>query len=73
MRIVISKQVCDYVAGGLSAQAACEAAIRLLQERVDGLGGLIAVDALGRIGMAFNTTAMPYAHAVGQQPITSGR
>jgi beta-aspartyl-peptidase (threonine type) len=72
MKIVISKQVCDYVAGGLSAQAACEAAIRLLQERVDGLGGLIAVDALGRIGMAFNTT-MPYAHAVGQQPITSGR
>ncbi len=65
MKIVISKQVCDYVATGLPAQAACEAAIALLAERVGGEGGLIALDANGRVGAAFNTTAMPHAYVVG--------
>jgi beta-aspartyl-peptidase (threonine type) len=73
MKIVISKQVCDYVGTGLSAQTACEKAIRLLQARVNGLGGLIAVDAQGQIGFAFNTAAMPYAYARGEQKIVSGR
>jgi beta-aspartyl-peptidase (threonine type) len=73
MRIVISKQVCDFVAQGLSAQSACEAAIRLLEERTNGEGGLIAIDARGRIGFAYNTAAMPYAFAVGNDPITGGR
>lgn len=65
MKIVISKQVCDYVATGQPAQAACEAAIALLAERVGGEGGLIALDANGRVGVAFNTTAMPHAYVVG--------
>jgi L-asparaginase / beta-aspartyl-peptidase len=65
MKILISKQVCDYVATGLSAQTACEAAIRLLEERVGGEGGLIALDAQGRVGVAFNTVAMPFAYVPG--------
>lgn len=72
MRIVISKTVCDLVAGGLSAQSACDAAIRLLAERTQGHGGLIAVDARGRVGVAFNTEGMPYAYAAGRNPIISG-
>lgn len=71
MRIVISKQVCDFVAHGLSAQSACEAAIRLLEERTQGEGGLIAIDAHGRIGLAYNTTAMPHAYATATNPVTS--
>jgi L-asparaginase / beta-aspartyl-peptidase len=67
MKILISKQVCDYVATGLSAQAACEAAIRLLEERTGGEGGLIALDAAGRVGAAFNTAAMPHAYVVGEE------
>ena len=66
MKILISKQVCDYVATGLSAQAACEAAIKLLTERTGGEGGLIALDAAGRVGVAFNTAAMPHAYVVGE-------
>lgn len=73
MKVVISKQVCDFVAAGLSAASACEAAIRLLAERVDGQGGLIAVDRHGRIGFAFNTDAMPHAFAVDAGPIASGK
>ena len=64
MKIVISKQVSDFVASGLSAQKSCEAAIALLTERVNGSGGLIAIDVRGRIGAAFNTEAMPWAYAV---------
>ena len=65
MKMVLSKRVCDLVSDGLSAQAACEAAIRLLEERVGGECGLIAVDAQGNVGVARNTRAMPYAFVVG--------
>lgn len=73
MKVVISKQVCDYIAAGLTAQEACDAAIRLLEERVNGHGGLIAVDAAGRVGFAFNTRAMPHALATGKGLIVSGK
>ncbi|MEZ4516435.1 MAG: isoaspartyl peptidase/L-asparaginase [Chloroflexota bacterium] len=72
MRVVISKSVCDFVAAGLSAQAACETAIRLLGERTGGNGGLVAVDTRGRVGYAFNTNAMPYALAIDNEPIVEG-
>jgi len=72
MRIVISKQVCDFVGSGLSAQAACEAAIKLLAERTNGRGGLIAIDARGQVGMARNTNGMPYAYAISREPVVSG-
>ncbi len=72
MKVLISKQVSDFVKEGMSAQAACEAAIKLLEERVNGLGGLIAIDAQGRPGMAFNTTAMPHAWAIGGEEVQEG-
>ncbi len=73
MKLVISKQVCDYVGNGMSAQEACDAAIKLLTERVNGEGGLISVDAQGQVGIAFNTGAMPHAFAVGKGAVLSGR
>lgn len=73
MKILISKQVCDFVAAGLSVQAACETAVRLLAERTQGQGGLIAVDRLGQVGFAFNTTAMPYAYVMSEGEIVVGQ
>ena len=75
MKVVISKRVCDFVGDGLPAQAACEAAIQLLAARVQGTGGLIAVDAQGQVGVAFNTTAMPFAYVVGEdeEGVVDGR
>lgn len=72
MKVLISKQACDFVALGFSAQAACETAVRLLGERTDGEGGLISIDHLGRVGFAYNTTAMPYAYAVSTTAVVSG-
>jgi L-asparaginase / beta-aspartyl-peptidase len=69
MRIVISKRVCDFVATGLSAQAACEAAIRVLEERTGGEGGVISVDIRGQVGYAYNTRAMPLAYAINDEPV----
>ena len=72
MRVVISKRVCDFVGTGLSARSACEAAIRVLEERTGGVGGLIAVDARGQVGWAHNTAAMPYAYGVNDDAVVSG-
>jgi beta-aspartyl-peptidase (threonine type) len=73
MKVVISKQVCDFVAVGLSAQGACDAAINLLTERVNGKGGLITIDTKSQVGIAFNTSAMPHAYAIGNGAVISGR
>ena len=73
MKVVIGKRVCDFVEHGLSAQAACQAALEVLETRVSGKGGLIAVDRFGRAGWAFNTDAMPYAAALGAEAVVSGR
>jgi len=71
MRVVISKRVCDFVAAGLPAQQACEAAIQVLTDRVQGQGGVIAIDARGKIGAAYNTAAMPRAFATGIERVAS--
>jgi beta-aspartyl-peptidase (threonine type) len=65
MKVVLSKRVCDWVSDGRSVQEACAAAIRLLEERVGGECGLIAVDTQGNVGVARNTRAMPYAFVMG--------
>ncbi len=61
MKVVISKSVCDFMVQGYSTQEACDAAINLLNERVGGQGGLIAIDQNGAVGFAYNTMAMPYS------------
>jgi beta-aspartyl-peptidase (threonine type) len=63
MKLVLSTHVCDQVAAGLTAQAACDAAMRLLEARLRASGGLIAIDRAGRIGVSFNTPGMPWAYA----------
>jgi beta-aspartyl-peptidase (threonine type) len=62
MKVVISKTVCDFLARGMSAQKAADAAIAVLAERTAGAGGVIVLDRSGRVGIAHNT---PYiAHAI---------
>ncbi len=63
MKLVVSKHVCDQIAAGVTAQAACDAAMRLVEARLGASGGLIAIDRVGRVGVSFNTPAMPYAYA----------
>ncbi len=69
MKLVLAKSVADLALAGLPAQAACEAGIALLSARLAAPGGLIAIDAAGRLGMACNTEAMPVAWARGDEAV----
>lgn len=73
MKVVISRRVCEFAGAGLQAADACQAAIQLLAQRVQGQGGIIAIDAHGNVGHAYNTAAMPYAYARGDEQVQSGK
>jgi beta-aspartyl-peptidase (threonine type) len=72
IKLVISKRVCDDLAAGATPQAACDAAVRLVGDRLGASGGLIAIDRAGRTGVAFNTPAMPWACASPGGGLVSG-
>jgi L-asparaginase / beta-aspartyl-peptidase len=73
MKLVISKRVADRIGDGIDPQRACEEAIGRLERHFGGaIGGLIALDSKGRLGIAFNSAAMPYAHASGATDVVSG-
>ncbi len=61
MKVVLAKTACELSAQGQMAQASAEKAIGVLANRVQGLGGLILIDHLGQIGIAFNTPRMARA------------
>ena len=64
IRLLLARRALDYIARGYSAQAAANAAIRLLGKRVGGSGGLILLDGQGRVGYARNTPTMAHAYIV---------
>lgn len=61
MKVTLTRRVLEYLQGGLTAQAAADAAISDLADRVDGSGGIICLDAQGRIGLSHNTPHMARA------------
>lgn len=65
MAVVMSKSGLDRLSDGIDPDAACEGAVTMLKERVNGLGGLIMVDPKGLIGYAYNTPRMAYAYHEG--------
>jgi beta-aspartyl-peptidase (threonine type) len=66
MRTLATKSVCDLVAAGHAAQRAAAAAIRALPARAGESGGMIALDARGRVGVAMRGGAMPHAWCTGR-------
>ena len=61
MKIVMAKTASDFVAAGYEAQAAADAAVKLLSRRTGGAGGLIIIDRAGRFGASFSTPHMTWA------------
>jgi beta-aspartyl-peptidase (threonine type) len=59
--LVWSKAAADLAGSGLPAQEAAETALAQL-ERIGGRGGLVIVDAAGRIGAVWNTPHMAFAY-----------
>ncbi len=62
IRLMAARRVAEALEAGLDAQAAVTRVIALVGARVDGTGGLIAIDAAGRVGFARNTANMSYAY-----------
>jgi beta-aspartyl-peptidase (threonine type) len=65
MRVVLAKAAIDRLADpcvGADACAAARWAIQHLEDRLDGLGGIILLDRHGRVGHAHNTPRMAYAY-----------
>lgn len=60
IKLTIARYTCAEIERGMSAQAACDAAMALLARRMpEARGGLIAIDRAGHPGWACNTEAMP--------------
>jgi len=72
MKVVISKAACDFLAQGMTAQEAANAAIALLAERTTGHGGLIVLDCAGRVGIAHNAPHIAYATVAPGGEIVTG-
>jgi beta-aspartyl-peptidase (threonine type) len=62
IRLLLARRACEFLAHGMSAQAAADAAIRLLAERLGGDGGLILLDRQGQVGKAHNTPNLAYGY-----------
>jgi beta-aspartyl-peptidase (threonine type) len=61
MKLVLAKWAADRVAAGNLPQWAAQEAMNYLKQRLDGHGGIILLDAQGRIGIAHNTPRMAWA------------
>ena len=59
-RVTLARRVVDMLDEGLHPQDAAQRAIALLAERTGGQGGVIVLDASGRVGHAWNTPRMAY-------------
>ena len=61
MRVVMAKAAIDRL-DAYDAMAAAKWAVAHLKQKVNGLGGIILLDAQGCVGHAFNTPRMAYAY-----------
>jgi beta-aspartyl-peptidase (threonine type) len=60
MKLVLGKWATDRIASGSVPELAAREAIGYLNSRVNGLGGMILLDAQGRYGVAHNTPRMAW-------------
>jgi beta-aspartyl-peptidase (threonine type) len=67
MKLVLGKWTADRVAAGAPPQQAASEAITHLQRRLSGHGGIIVLDAQGRLGIAHNTPRMAWGFATAEQ------
>lgn len=67
-RVTMTRALVDRLRAGVPAEEAAWATVDELAERVSGTGGIICVDARGRIGIAHNTPRMTFGYATLERP-----
>lgn len=67
IRVTVARSAVELLRDGKDPTQAAQTAVHILHRRTSGEAGLILLDALGRIGYAYNTPAMSvaYRHAEG--------
>ncbi|KAK4534318.1 hypothetical protein CDCA_CDCA01G0343 [Cyanidium caldarium] len=61
MRVMLASRVCLLMQSGMNAQQAARSALRSMEERVGGRGGVIVIGKHGDLGAAFTTERMVWA------------
>ncbi len=69
LRVLLAKTACVFLSSGMWPQEAAQKAVRILEDRVAGRGGVILIDRHGRIGWSFNTPRMAYAYRQGKSDL----
>lgn len=72
IKVLLAKTATDLLGAGHAPEDAARMAIERLEQRVNGLGGVILLDMRGRVGFAFNTPRMAYAYRVEGGEIVTG-
>jgi beta-aspartyl-peptidase (threonine type) len=67
MKLVLAKWAADRVSAGNLPEWAAKEAMNYLKQRVNGHGGIILLDAMGKFGIAHNTPRMAWAFRTGQK------
>ncbi len=62
MRLTLAKQAVDLMGAGVPAPKAAAESVRLMSERLRGVGGIILLDREGRVGHAHSTRHMACAY-----------
>ncbi|MBD3190089.1 MAG: peptidase T [Candidatus Heimdallarchaeota archaeon] len=62
MKVTLSRQVLYYLERGLAIQEATRKGLEYMKKRVNGFGGVIAIDYKGNIGYHFTTKHMAWAY-----------
>jgi beta-aspartyl-peptidase (threonine type) len=62
MRVGLALRAVDAITSGIGPAEAAQQAVRILESRTQGRGGIILVDFKGELGYAFNTPHMAYAY-----------
>jgi beta-aspartyl-peptidase (threonine type) len=68
LKVTLARGAIDLLKGGATAQAAAEAALAILSERIHAQAGLIVASPSGDVGLAFNTQHMSRARCSGDHP-----
>ena len=72
MRVLVAKNTADFIQAGKSPANAAEMAINDLEKKVNGNGGVIAVNSKGELGFYFNTPRMAHAYIDDKGEIAAG-
>jgi len=72
IRMMASRQTIDNMRDGTTPQIACEKFIKNYGDKLNGLGGVICLNKIGEVGLAFNTPRMAFAYKTSNSNIVIG-